>query len=172
MEEGVITAEESEAVAKVMEKIKDAEKGKRRRRRKAKGPQEGRSNVTTPTNPEGSRTEAAQQSPSQTTTTKENPPSKEEPNGTSSKNPGDETLYFEPDEVIDWVAVEVPTAPAVQTVAYKPAAQVAFQTAVECHTPPCNINTIAEFSQEELETAASALENLSDDDMKDIIDKM
>ncbi len=38
MEEGKIMEVESRAVAKVMKKIKDAEKGKRRSRRKAKGP--------------------------------------------------------------------------------------------------------------------------------------
>ncbi len=38
MVEGKITEEESRAVAKVMKKIKDAEKGKRRSGRKAKFP--------------------------------------------------------------------------------------------------------------------------------------
>ncbi len=148
MEEGKITEEESRAVAKVMKKIKDAEKGKRHSGRKAKGPH------SEPTVGQGSRTKAAQQTPSQATTTKEKSPTKEELNATSSKNPDEETIYLPPEEVIDWVAVEGPTAPAVPTVAYKPAAHRAFQTAVECHTPPCTINTIGEFAQEEIEKAA------------------
>ncbi len=140
MEEGKITEEESRAIAKVMKKIKNAEKGKRRSRRKVKGPQEGRSKVPTPnqspTNPEGSRTNAAQHSHSQATTSKQKSPTKDELNATSSKNPDEETIYLAPQEVIDWIAVEGPTAPTAPTVAYKSAAHMAFQTAVECHTSP------------------------------------